>query len=67
MDRLVSPGLASLEHKQRIQIATSVAFHVGEAAADAANFFDSFLALNPWIIACIAFFAAATVWFERRT
>jgi hypothetical protein len=39
---------------------------VGKASADAANFFDALLALNPWIIACIVFFATATVWFERR-
>jgi hypothetical protein len=48
------------------EFAVSVAFHVGAAAGAAANFFDALLALNPWIIACIVFFAAATVWFERR-
>jgi hypothetical protein len=60
------PGWRAWETGSASEIVRSIAFHLGEAAADVANFFDAFLALNPWIIACIAFVAAATVWFERR-
>jgi hypothetical protein len=60
------PGWRAWKTGSTSEFVGSVAYHLGEAAADAANFLDAFLALNPWIIACIAFFTAATVWFEQR-
>ena len=60
------PGWRAWNTSSVSEFVDSVAFHVGEASADAANFFDALLALNPWIIACIVFFATATGWFERR-
>jgi hypothetical protein len=60
------PGWRAWNTSSVSEFVGSLAFHVGEASGDAANFFDALLALNPWIIACIGFFTAATVWFERR-